>query len=296
MSETKTQDAPAPHRDVVDVSAMKTIAVRPDILSYIRTLWQLRHFIHEQSQGKAHASSRGTVLGRMWILLEPFINAAIYVVVFGWILKSDRGIENFVGFIITGSLVFRYFRASLSGAASVISSGANLINSFTFPRATLVFSFAETLLLNTLPAYAFLLVVIMVVGDHAMPTVYWLLFPVAILMQIPFNIGLSFVTASLTARIPDLKFIWTLVGMFWFYGSGVFFTVSRFVRHPAVAAAMEANPAYVLMTMCRDLLLYRTVPGLDMWLYFLVWSIGLFVVGFVLFWLDEENYGVKNDR
>lgn len=280
----------------VPVWDMMPIGVRPNLGAYVRQLWKKRHFIHEEAAGKAFQKSRGTILGRLWILAEPFLNSAIYIVVFGLILHIDRGIENFIAYIFAGAILFTYLNQSLQSSSEIMHQGAALIRSFTFPRAALVFSHAEMLILNALPQYAVMLLGVMVIGDGVLPSVYWLLFPIAVILQFMFGIGLSLFVASITARIPDLKFIWRLIGNFWFFSSGVFYSVARFVNHPVLAAIMEANPGYVILTISRDLLLYHTMPSPSLWIYFAAWSIGLFLIGFIVFWHDEENYGVKNER
>lgn len=294
---SKTVQVPkTPPIDVVDVSGMKAIGVRPNLSTYMRQLWQLRHFIHEQARGKAFRNSRGTILGRLWILIEPFLNSAIYIVLFGMILHLDRGIPNFVGYMFVGSIIFMFCRSTLGTSGEIMQQSTPLLQSFTFPRATIVVAHIEMLTLNALSQYTVMLIGVLFVGDGARPSIHWFAFPLIVVLQIIFNLGLAFFVSALTSRIPDLKFIWRLVAIFWFYGSGIFFSVSRFVTHPVVASLMEANPGYVLLTISRDLILYNQMPPLSMWFYFIVWSIGLLIVGGFLFWRNEENYGAKNDR
>lgn len=289
-------DTTRAERVTVPVWNMKRIGVRPSIREYLRQIWKLRHFIRLEAQGRAFQNARGTMLGRIWIIVEPFLNAAVYLVIFGLLLKTGRGIDNFLGYLMVGSIVFTVTSQSFAPAAGIITSGKSLIESFTFPRATLVFSFSYLNFLNALPGYGILFVAIIILPTHALPFWTWLLFPAAIFLQLLFNIGLSFFVAAVTSYVPDLKFVWKLVGSFWFLGSGIFFSIERWVAHPTVAAFMEANPAYVLLTICRDLLLYHNLSSLSHWIYFAIWAVGLFIVGFVVFWRNEEHYGEHNDR
>lgn len=280
----------------VPVWNMKRIGIRPSIREYLRQLWKLRHFIRLEAQGRAFQNARGTVLGRVWIIVEPFLNAAVYLVIFGLLLKTGRGIDNFLGYLMVGSIVFTVTSQSFAPAAGIITSGKSLIESFTFPRATLVLSFSYQNFLNALPGYGILFVAIIILPTHALPYWTWLFFPAVIFLQLLFNVGLSFLVAALTSYIPDLKFIWRLVSSFWFLGTGIFFSIERWVGHPTVAACMEANPAYVLLTISRNMLLYRNLSSASLWAYFTTWAVGLLVVGFVVFWRNEEHYGEHNDR
>ncbi len=287
-----------PGWSVGDVEALelRKVGNRPGLARYVSELWRLRHFIVEEARGKSFQSVRGTVLGRIWLLIEPFINAAMYLVMFGILLPTGRGIDNFLGYLFVGSIKFTASQRSFAPAGDIIRGAQGLIRSFTFPRAALVFSFAIRNLINTLPAIVAMVLFITVAGDRVVPSIHWLAFLGVLALMFVFNLGLSFLVAALTAHLPDLKFIWQLASTFWFMISGVFFDVSRYYSHPAIAFVMESNPAYVLLTMGRRVLLYQQFPTPFMWQYFSAWAVGLFVIGFLVFWLSEESYGALNDR
>lgn len=291
MGATANQMAQSETAPVYSVANMRRIGARQPIFTYLRETWNLRHFIIAEARGQAFQNSKGMILGKIWIVLEPFFNAAIYLVIFGLILKTDRGIENLLGFILVGSIIFTYSQQSLAPAAHIVPQGQALIKSFTFPRATLVFSFALKNLFNQIPTMAMLSILVMVVPTHSMPSIHWLGFPIIFVLQIIFNLGISFLVSALTMRVTDLVFIWRLIGSFWFFASGAFFSVARWVSHPVVAAVMEANPAYVIMNICRDMLLYHQWPEPSQWIYATAWALGLLIAGFVLFWQNEESYG-----
>jgi len=280
----------------VEALELRKIGNRPRLDHYVHELWRLRHFIIEEARGKSFQSVRGTVLGRIWLLIEPFINAAMYLVIFGILLPTGRGIDNFLGYLFVGSIMFTAIQRNFAPAGDIIRGAQGLIRSFTFPRAALVFSFAIRNLINTLPTIAAMALFITVAGDRVLPSIHWLAFLGVLALMFIFNLGLSFLVAALTAHLPDLKFIWQLASTFWFMLSGVLFDVSRYYSHPAIAFVMESNPAYVLLTMARHVLLYQQFPTLFMWQYFSAWALGLFAVGFLVFWLSEESYGALNGR
>lgn len=282
--------------DVIEVSRLQRIGRRPTMRHYLVDLWHVRHFILEEARGRSFQMVRGTILGRLWLLVEPFINTAMYLVVFGFLLPTGRNIENFLGYLFVGSIMFTAIQRSFAPAGGIIRAGQGLVRSFSFPRAALVVSFAIRNLINTLPAIVAMLGFIMVAGDRVTPTIHWLAFPLVVLLMTVFNLGLSFAVASWTARVPDLKFVWQLSSTFWFMVSGVFFDASRYHAHPTVGFIMEANPAFMMLSMSRDLLLYQRWPSGTMWLHLCAWAFGLLVIGFLVFWRSEESYGTLNER
>lgn len=280
----------------IEALELRKIGNRPWLGHYLSELWRLRHFIVDEARGKSFESVRGTVLGRIWLLVEPFINAAMYLIVFGILLPTGRDIENFLGYLFVGSIMFTAIQRNFAPAGDIIRGAQGLIRSFTFPRAALVLSFAIRNLINTLPAIFAMVLFITVAGDRVVPSIHWLAFLGVLALMLVFNLGLSLLVAALTAHLPDLKFIWQLASTFWFMISGIFFDASRYYSHPAITFIMESNPAYVLLTMGRRVLLYQQFPTPFMWQYFSAWAAGLFVIGFLVFWLSEESFGALNDR
>lgn len=88
-----------------------------------------------------------------------------------------------------------------------------------------------------------------------MPTWHWLLITIVLAFGFLFTFGLVLITNFVTSLLPHMKYIWPLIGRFWFYVTGVFFSIDRFDSLPAVKTVMEVNPAYVYLSMSRDLCL-----------------------------------------
>lgn len=269
---------------------MKSVSARPPIHEYLAELWERRYFIAADARARAFQTSRGMLLGKVWLVVSPFLNAAVYWVIFGLLLHVSRGIPNFLAYLIVGVNFFAIVQSPLGSGATVIQGSIKIIRAFSFPRVAVVISWLFRSMLDFIPVYLATLLFIAVFTE-ARPTVLWVMSIPAILLGYLFAFGLTLLTASVTALIPDLKFIWPLLGRFWFYVSGVFFAVSRFDSVPMVKSIMEINPGYVFLTLCRDTLVYNTMPALSMWLYMAGWGLCLTALGFIVFWLREESYG-----
>lgn len=269
---------------------MQFVGARAPLPQYIRGIFERRHFIIAESKAKAHGSIKGTALGKAWLILEPFLNSAVYYIIFAVLLRFDRGMDNFVAYLVIGVSFFSYLSRSLGGGAKIIPGGRNLIKAFAFPRASLVFSFALRNILDFLPTMFATMLFIVIIPPHVIPSWTWLLFPIVFLTAIPFAIGLAFISATLTTLVKDLKFIWPLITRFWFYGSGVFWSIDMF-DNPTYQSIMMANPGWVFLELSRETLAWGNVPDLSLYLYFLAWSVAIFIIGFLLFWSQEKKFG-----
>ncbi|MCI6411265.1 MULTISPECIES: ABC transporter permease [Schaalia] len=288
---TTLVEVPSGGSGAVATWRLAEVSARPTLVQYIGQLWNRRLFIAADARAKAFATSRGTILGKVWLVLRPFLDAFVYFVIFGLLLKTGRGVENFLAYLVVGLNVFGLVQSGLASGSGILSGGKNLIRAFSFPRASLVFSWAIRTLLDFIPVLIASIAFIVVVPPRVMPVWTWILIIPVIAITWIFSVGTALVVASLTARIPDLKFIWPLFTRFWFYGSGVFFSIDSFAEHARVHALMVANPGYQAIALARNVLVYGTPPTVEEWLYMSIWAGGMLVLGLVVFWSHEESYG-----
>ena len=90
-----------------DPSGLKPIGVRPSLGEYVYGLWERRHFIWMDARHRVATQNSRNRLGSLWLVLRPLFDALMYYIIFALVLKVDRGMENFPGFIIIGVLMFR---------------------------------------------------------------------------------------------------------------------------------------------------------------------------------------------
>ena len=254
-------------------------------------MWSHRAFIWAEAKAKAYQSTRGTFLGKLWLIVSPFLNSLIFYVIFGLLLQVSRGIPNFLGYLVIGVGFFPVFQGALASGSQALAQARNLLRAFSFPRATVVVAWSVRSFLDFLPVALATMLFVWVVPPHTAPTLLWLLILPVVLVGYVFGDGLALLLSSVTAKIPDLKFVWPLLGRFWFYTSGVFFSIDRFQDHLWVSLIMQANPAYVFLTMVRDLMIYNAMPSALSWFYLSAWAAAMWVIGATVFWLREAKYG-----
>ncbi|QGU08483.1 ABC-2 type transporter [Corynebacterium occultum] len=279
---------------LVDGSNLRRLNSRPNLFQYIRQLWSRRFFIAADASGKSFESQRDMFLGRAWIILSPMLEAAMYGVLFGLLLRTSRGIENFIGYLFIGIIFFGFLQSGLTRGTNLIRSSQSMIKAFTFPRAALVFSQSLRGFISGI-APAFVAVIGALLFQWGNPPTWRLLLviPLYLLIHV-FSTGLMLLIARICAFIPDLAALVKLAGRAWFFTSGVFFSIERYATHPEIQAFMVANPAYQFLQAVRGAVMYAEVPSLETWLYLSAWSFGLLLVGLIVFWSVEERYGTIN--
>lgn len=277
------------HADSTD--HLSPVSGRPPIGDYIQQLIDRRHFITMQAWSQSTTQHRGMLLGNIWMVLAPVMDGLMYFLIFGLILRANRGIENFFGYLAIGVFLFAFTTRSVNGAAGSVSSNKSLVRAFTFPRAALPVAAIVRESFGMLPVMASLIVLLLIVPPHAHPTPAWLLVPVVFLIQAVFNLGLGFILARVSTMLPDARQLIPYLLRLWFYGSAVMFAVERFDAVPWVGDLVRANPMYRILTLYREILLNGAVPPLPDWGAVGLWSGGLLAVGLIFFWHAEVSYG-----
>lgn len=275
---------------IIDDSRLLRLNTRPSLFEYLKLLHARRHFIAADAQQKSFKTGQGMFLGRMWLILQPLFEVSVYILIFGVVLNVSRGIENFVGYLIIGVVFFRFVSRGINAGSGLIQSSRAMISSFSFPRAALVLSKVYNQFLeNIIPAVVAVTLARLLLIPEKPSWTMALIVPIYILLHL-FILGVVFIVARLTAFIPDIKSLVSLVTRALFFTSGIFFSLERFDGNPTLRGTMQANPVYQFLTAARDVTIYNALPSLETTLTILGWTLGLLILGGIFFWRAEERY------
>jgi teichoic acid transport system permease protein len=277
--------------EVVSTGRLTQVGARPPIRTYLAQLWSRRYFLWAEARAKVTSGTRETLLGQAWLVIRPILDGIAYFLIFGMLLSSGRGIENFVGYLVIGVFLFQFTTQCVTTGAKSIQSGRNLIRAFTFPRASLPISVVLRGILNLVPTLGAMFLILLSLPDDERWGPAALLFPIVLAFQVIFVTGVALFLARLASMLPDLNQLVGVAMRFWLYGSAVFFSIDRFEKYPWIVGLMEANPMFLVLDAARDCLLYGEVPAAGTWVGLASWSVSTLVVGFLFFWKGEESYG-----
>lgn len=267
---------------------------RPGLVTYTRQLWAYRHFITTYSTAGITASFSKARLGRLWQVLTPLSNAAVYYLIFGLIIGTKGKVPNFIAYLCTGVFVFGFTSQVVLQSVQSITKNMTMIRALQFPRASMPLATVYTQFQNLIAAMFVLICIVLVTGEPVTPR--WLIVIPALLLQSMFNVGLGFAMARLGSKVTDLKQLLPFVMRTWMYISGVLYAVTIFDRNlPGPAAAVaKLNPLVVYIDLVRYGLLHRQTllwPPVHTWLIASAWAVVMLVAGYIYFWRGEGEYG-----
>ena len=222
-------------------------------------------------------SVRGSVMGFLWLVLNPLLNMGLYVVVFGVLFRGNFGRGEDESSIIYGIGVYagltivNLINDTISKSTYFLHQNSNLIKRVAFP-------------LNLLP----LVLTSSVTFTLAVNCCLWLLFalaagtawfsgllllPVILLPVLLIALGLSAIVSALSVYLRDIQQLVTVATQIVFWSSGVFFSASNVMEHPVLWQVLKWNPVLLTIENTRNVVLWQEFPTWDQVLY--LYTIGI---------------------
>jgi teichoic acid transport system permease protein len=270
---------------------MQRAGARPPFGQYLRDLWARRHFIFSYTRAVNAVTYSKSILGQLWQVLTPLLNAAVYYLIFGVLLHTRRGTHNFIAFIVVGVFIFTFMsRAFITGSRSV-TNNMGIIRALHFPRASLPLSTTAIAFQQLLFSMLVAIPVVIFTGEPIRRT--WVLLIPVLICQFFFTLGVSLIIARISAQLPDTQQLLPFVIRTWFYLSGMFFSIAVFTRGHStwVRYVLELNPGAIYPELGREALLTQQHTYSYAWLGAIGWAVATFVFGLFFFWVAEERYG-----
>lgn len=277
MSGTSHLDAP-----LADPSRRRPVA------EDLRRIWERRSFLLFAAGSDLRTQEMDTVLGNVWHLLNPTLAIIVYYVVFGLLLGTDRGVDNFLPFLAIGVFTYANMRKVIVGGARSLHKNRGLIHSISAPRAI----FPITVMLTEAAAFVFpfvvMLAVALITGES--PSWRWLVMIPIFVAQSMFALGMGFIAARITFYFRDFENILDFLFRMAFYFSGVLFYVDKFVRNPTARQVADLNPLLDFISLYRWAVLDQPI-GTRLLVSTAVWTIAAPVLGYLWFQRRERDYG-----
>ena len=275
----------------VDMRKLSRVGSRPGFLDYLVRLWDYRQFIFYDARARVQTGTRKDRLGSAWLLLNPVFNGLTYYFIFGLLLNTSGGIENFIGYLIVGIFMFQFSAGAITEGARSIRNGKSVVQAFNFPRAALPIGANIREVLSSVPLILGMLLLIVLIPPAEKISWLWLLIVPAVVLQGVFNLGVGMILARIISIVHDATHLLPFAIRAWMYASAVFYSYERFIHEPALLAVMKYNPLFNVIDIVRNCVLYDTVPAWESWASLAVVAFAALLIGFIFFWRGEETYG-----
>ena len=259
-------------------------------------LWQYRELIRNLVIRDLKARYKNSILGVAWSWINPLMMMAVYTVVFN-VLAGQSGLPAYPVFVLCALLPWNFFSTSVSQATDSIVQAAPLVKKVYFPREALPISIVISNLVNFLIALPVFFALALVMDSRI--TVWVLLLPVTVLVQVIFTVGVSLITSTLNVFYRDTRLIMDVLLMAWFFLTPIIYPINSvpdqytlwWVTLSPQLWLRRLNPMASLVASYRDLLYWGMPTGLDFLLRTAVTSLAVLVIGYLIFQRCSPRFG-----
>jgi lipopolysaccharide transport system permease protein len=265
---------------------MPTIVITPPgrfSLPKVRQLWEAREVLYRFGARDVTLRYRQTLLGVVWVILQPLLTALIFAVVFGKVAKLPSGGVPYLVFAFAGLLAWNLFNGIISRAATSLVSNRDLVSKVFFPRMLVPLSTSVSTITDFFVSAIFMAALLILYGIR--PGAAIVLFPVWTVMVILLASGCGLVAAALQVRYRDIAYVVPFALQFLLYASPVGYAVPQHYQ-----AIYNVNPLTWLLNEFRWSFLHQPAPPTWQIVASIVVPVAVFLGGALIFEQLERGF------
>ncbi|MBC6610242.1 ABC transporter permease [Hymenobacter sp. BT507] len=248
-------------------------------------LWLYRHLAVGFVRRDFLLIYQQTVLGPLWVLLQPILTLFTYVLVFGKVVGISTGGLPPVLFYLAGIVLWNLFNDTFLGIASTFRENAQLFSKVYFPRLIVPFARLSGYLLHFGIQFGLLLCVLLyylVFQSIKLPPASGLLLvPVCIILTGLLSLGLGLLFSIITAKYRDISYIISMVIRLFMFLTPVIYPVSYV--SDKWRWLVELNPLTPLFELFRLALLGEGLITITQFVYSCVFTFAVLIVSLLIF-------------
>ena len=208
----------------------------------LKELWKYKDLISLFVNRDFTTIYKQTILGPLWIVINPLLTTLIQMFVFGGIAGlSTDGTPQFI-FYLGGNAIWLYFSTCFTKTANTFINNSAVFGKVYFPRLVSPISVTISGLVTFFIQFILFLIGIVYYTSQGQiqPNCYVLLLPVLLIELAMLSLGCGIIISSLTTKYRDLSILVTFGVQLLMYGSAIIFPVSSL--SPKLANILMLNP------------------------------------------------------
>lgn len=257
----------------------------------LKEIYQYRDLIFLFIKRNYSTRYKQTILGPLWLIVNPLLTVTLYAFVFGNIAGlSTDGSPQFA-FYLCSNAIWSYFATCINQTSGTFTANAGIMGKVYFPRLVMPISSVLTGILDLFIQVAMLAIVML---GYAVSGVKFelgpsmLFVPLLVVQTGLLGLGCGIIIAALTTKYRDLVVLVSFGVQLWMYASPVVYTVSTIPEK--IRNIYMLNPmAPIISTWRYSILGTGELPGLY-WRISWIVTFMILTVGVVLFSRIEKTF------
>ena len=269
-----------PHKKLIDLNLKEIWRYRDLLLLFVK-----RDIVTVYKQ---------TILGPLWFFIQPLFTSVIFTLVFNNVGGiATGGIPSFL-FNLAGITAWNYFKECLTGTSNVFRGNANIFGKVYFPRAVMPLSITISNLLKfgiQLSIFIGFYIYYLTIGKEVNPNGNLILFPAYVLMMALMGLGFGMTISAFTTKYRDLTVLVTFGVQLLMYISAVPYPLKiAKEKLSSISWVFDYNPIAQVIEGFRYMTLDYGNFSWGGFVYALVFSVVIFLIGLVVFNHTEKNF------
>jgi lipopolysaccharide transport system permease protein len=223
----------------------------------LKEVWRYRDLILLFTRRSFAVAYKQTILGPLWLFINPFFTSVVYMVLFGNIARlSTDGIPQIL-FYLSGTAIWGLFSSCLTNNANTFTANANLFGKIYFPRLTVPISNMLSAMIRL--GISMLLVLLLLVyyclrGAVKPHWICWPLLPLLLVWIGLIGMECGILISSVTTKYRDLSVLVSFGVTLWMYGTPVVYPLSQ-LPESWLRTLVELNPVTAPVELFRYIIL-----------------------------------------
>ncbi len=253
--------------------------------SSLSELWSYRHLVVGLIRRDFLLSYQQTILGPLWVLLQPIMTLATYVLVFGKVVGISTEGTPPVLFYLAGIVLWNLFNDIFTSTSAIFRENANLFTKVYFPRLIMPVAQMGGQLARFVIQFVLLLLVMAyyyLFTPWPTPAVGWLVFvPLVVLLTASLSLAMGLFFSVLTGKYRDVSYVVGIGIRLLMFLTPVIYPVGYIAEK--WRWLVQLNPLTTLFELFRLALLGKGIVTGPQLFYSVAFTVFLFVVALLTF-------------
>ncbi len=258
---------------------------------YLKEIFKYKDLIKLFVKKEFSLIYKQTILGPLWIILNPLLSSVVFSIVFGNLAGlSTDGVPEML-FYMAGNTMWGLFSSCVITTGNVFVTNSNMFGKVYFPRLVMPISQAITSIIHFLIQFA-MLCILLIYFSITQGTIYLfsqiLILPVLIIQCALLSFGVGIIISSLTTKYRDLAIAVTFGVQLWMYLTPVVYSYTEMPKN--IQNLLLINPMTAIVHNFKWAVLNTGECITTGWIISVVMTLIIAVIGVVLFSRVEKNF------
>ena len=250
----------------------------------IKNIYKYRELLKTNVKKEIRGKYKNSIVGVLWSFLNTVLQIIVYAVVFQVILKNPK--EHYVVFLCAGLIPWNFFSTSLSRGAFTFIENGNIIKKVYFPREIMPISIVTSEAINFM--ISTIIILGFAIGEGLGVSYYIVFYPIILIIQYIFTLGVTFIVSSISVYIRDLQHLIGVALQLLFYATPIVFASEAIPN--SLRWIININPMAYIINAYRDIFYNQTMPDFTMLTLILIFSITLCIIGYMIFHKLQKGF------